>query len=248
MNKQYIELVTKKGILRGFYTTCNQKTDVLVVTLHGFTGHKNETGYLFKSFEEPFTSNNINMLRFDFYGNGDSDGNFEDFDFDDVLNDSCSIIDFAYELNNHKKIILIGFSMGGCAAGRMSSIRKDKIQKIIMISPAGNMPQLIETKFKLNPLTSDGGIDLGGFKMSNKFLKSIENFDPYLDIDLFDEEVLIFSGSKDLSVPSIYPTMYSEKYKKATFHLVTGATHGYNSLEQREFLINTIIDFINKEK
>ena len=45
-------LKVKNYILRGLFSKPDDSYDNIVVMFHGFTGHKNENGYLFKQLTE----------------------------------------------------------------------------------------------------------------------------------------------------------------------------------------------------
>ena len=45
-------LKVKNYILRGLFSKPDDSYDNIVVMFHGFTGHKNENGYLFKQLKE----------------------------------------------------------------------------------------------------------------------------------------------------------------------------------------------------
>ena len=121
MKVSYNELNVNGYIIRGLFSTPddgNFKT--VCVFLHGYTGHKNETSFLFKQLSARFVENGIATLRYDYYGSGDSDGEFSDQTFTTARNDAKAAIAEGVRLNGGKKIIVCGFSMGGAVAARMS--------------------------------------------------------------------------------------------------------------------------------
>ena len=69
-------LKVKNYILRGLFSKPDDSYDNIVVMFHGFTGHKNENGYLFKQLTETLVASNFATLRYDFMGSGESDGKF----------------------------------------------------------------------------------------------------------------------------------------------------------------------------
>ena len=142
----YQELNTPRGVLRGFLTEPAEKKD-LVVMLHGYTGHKNENGFLFKQIASRISEIGVASLRFDFMGSGDSDGDYVNMTFLGEVEDAKDIIDYAYELNGNKPIILLGFSMGGAVAGYVSKIKEEKIKKLVLMAPAGCMAEHAERAF-----------------------------------------------------------------------------------------------------
>ena len=103
----------------------------------------------------------IATLRLDFSGNGESDGEFLDFTFDTLMNDARLMVEFALGYEGVKKVDLLGFSMGGAVAGYMSKEYADKINKVVLWSPAGAMVQKIKTRYESYPKDeNENGIKL----------------------------------------------------------------------------------------
>lgn len=238
------ELVNNGYTLRGLFSTPDESFDNIVVMFHGFTGHMNENGFLFKQLTKTLTDNNIATLRYDFMGSGISDGEFSEFSFFTELSDAKAIIEEAYKLNNNKKIFVLGFSMGGAVASRISLEMKDYIEKLVLLSPAGNMPELLKARVE-NPLISDGKMaDMGGFYMNCKISTVFEGYDMYKDIETFDKPVLIMQGSADKSVPPTYSKRYDELYPNSKYILVDGAEHCYTKVEYRKIVNQKVLEFL----
>ena len=99
--------------LRGIYSKAD--SNKVVIMFHGYTGHKVEHNGMFRSLSRLLLKENISSLRFDYYGNFDSDGEFTDFTFDTLFSDGRCIINYAYSLG-YKDVVLLGYSMGGALA------------------------------------------------------------------------------------------------------------------------------------
>ena len=59
MKIEFRELISNGYTLRGLFSKPESEYKDLVVMLHGFTGHKNENGYLFKQLTQTLTDNQI---------------------------------------------------------------------------------------------------------------------------------------------------------------------------------------------
>ncbi|MBS5853379.1 MAG: alpha/beta hydrolase [Bacilli bacterium] len=247
MKIEFCELISNGYTLRGLFSKPESEFTDLVVMLHGFTGHKNENGYLFKQLTQTLTDNKIATLRYDFMGSGESDGNFEDFTFFTELEDARNIIKEAFILNNNRKIILLGFSMGGAVASRISLEMKDYITKLILLSPAGNIAKLIHSRFENHLIDENGNIDMGGYYMNIKMDKTLEGYDMYKDIETFELPVLIIQGKADQSVPPMYSKKYDELYPNSEYVLINGSEHCYTKVMYRKILNEKVMEFINKK-
>ena len=243
MKIEYQELATKRGALRGLLTMPDSESKNIIVMFHGYTGHKNENGFLLKQITKRCVEIGYATIRFDFYGSGDSDGDFSDMTFLTEVEDGRQIIEYAYHLNNDKPIILLGFSMGGAVAGFLSYEYQEKIDKLILLSPAGCMDILANNTFKLygNETTK---VDLGGYYVSKAFVDSFNGIDLYNNVDKFIKPVLIIHGEKDMSVPIEYGKKYANKYPHSIFHMINGSPHCYTKVEYRKEVQDYIVDFL----
>lgn len=231
--------------LRGLFSYPENGFKNIVVMFHGFTGHKNENGYLFKQLTETLVNIGYATLRYDFMGSGESDGNFTDYTFFTEITDGIAIVNEAYTLNNETPIILMGFSMGGAVASRVSLEVKELIEKLVLLSPAGNMPEIIDMKFKLKEVDEFGNIDMGGYYMNKTIQKAFEGFDMYKGINTFEKPVLIIQGGADTSVPPMYSRKYHDLYPNSSYYLIEGSEHCYTKVEYRKLVNQKVKEFLN---
>lgn len=231
--------------LRGLFSYPDKTFKNIVVMFHGFTGHKNENGYLFKQLTETLVERGYATLRYDFMGNGESDGDFTDYTFFTEIDDGIAIVKEAFTLNKERPIILLGFSMGGAIASRVSLLMKDYIDKLILLSPAGNIPEIIRSKFAMQQLDENGNIDMGGYYMNIAMKDTLEGYDMYQGIETFEKPVLIMQGGEDTSVPPMYSRKYHELYPNSEYNLVEGSQHCYTKVEYRKIVHQKVTEFLN---
>jgi esterase/lipase len=114
--------------LCGILHSPKNKSDVGIIICHGFTGgkDKNFIPELAEKLEDFF------VLRFDFSGNWESEGEFEDRSYLKYIDDLGSAIDFLKKYC--KKICVVGTSMGGSIA-LLHSVQKNNIDLLVMIAP-----------------------------------------------------------------------------------------------------------------
>lgn len=244
MKIEFKELNSNGYTLRGLFSTPLNQYKTIAVLLHGFTGHMNENGFLFKQLTKTLTDIDIATLRFDFMGSGISDGDFSEFTFFTEIEDAKQIIKEAYRLNNNQKIILIGFSMGGAVATRVSLLMEEYIEKMVLLAPAGSMPLIIDAKFNAIPMDSNGNIDMGGYYMNKKIQDTFKDYDMYKDIEKFQKPVLIIQGSHDQSVNPIYSQKYAKLYPNNEYHMIENAEHCFTKVEYRKKLNQLVKEFL----
>ena len=105
--------------LRGIVTLPDTEGKVpFVVHLHGFAGSCSGYKSMYTHLSRALAAQGIGSARFDFYGNGESDGEFEDMSFDGLHTDAQDIFAWAAEQPyvDSEKLFLSGQSMGGYIA------------------------------------------------------------------------------------------------------------------------------------
>ena len=240
-----VEIKRDQYTLRGLHHE-NKNAHALVVFFHGYTGHLVEHGFLFKQISEMFDGMGIDSLRFDFMGSGLSDGHFEEMTFQSEIEDARRIIEYALSIKGDKALYVLGFSMGGAVATQTTKIFGDKIDKLILFSPAGNMNHIARAVFTTSNLkkTADECLDLGGFKVGKPFYLGLKDYDLYEGLEKFKNPVFIIHGELDQSVPIEYGKKYLTKFPNVAMHEIKGGDHGYNSLALREEAFGALKAFL----
>jgi alpha/beta superfamily hydrolase len=119
-----------------------------IAMFHGFTGHKSETHRLFVRIARALCSAGFVVLRFDFRGSGDSDGDFEEMTVAGEVSDAEQAITFLSELPgvDEKTVGVIGLSMGGRVAAVLAS--KDSRVKFAALRSVGSVKAKVLARFK----------------------------------------------------------------------------------------------------
>ena len=244
MKIQYRELNSNGYILRGLFSTPDTEYRTVAAMFHGFTGHMNENGFLYKQLTKTLTDINIATLRYDFMGSGISDGEFTEMSFFTEYEDAKKVILEAYELNHRRPIIVIGFSMGGAVSARVSLEMKDYIEKLVLLAPAGNLPLLMKGRFERLPVSEAGNIDLGGFELNEVIAKTLADYNMYKDIETFEKPVLIMQGGADEAVPPMYSKKFDELYPNSEYILIEGSAHCFTKVPFRKIVNDKVREFL----
>ncbi len=235
---KYVELKHKEGFIRGLHHDNKAKT--IVIFLHGFTGNKNESYFMFSYQAKLLDKLNIDSIRLDYYGSGDSDGFFEDMDFYDLIVQGKKIIEYVKSLGYHH-IYLEGMSMGGALAIALAS---EDIAKLILVSPAINMKDLTNEIFKISEILPSGNASYKSLEISPLFKKSVEEIDLFENIVNLDIPTLIIQGTADLAVPYENALKVKAKIKKAILITVEGGDHIYSEKSYKDALFSNILNFV----
>lgn len=244
---KFAETVNEGYTLRGILSEV-ENSKGLVVMFHGFTGHMNENGYLFKELATQLAEHGFSSVRFDYRGNGISDGRFNEMTFNTVLSDARAMVKYALNLKINEKVIILGFSMGGAAASMVAKEFEDVLEKLVLLSPAASMMTTVVGRYRNNPNVNwydENNVDMGGYLMSKAFIDSFDDLDLYQNTNL-NVPVIIIHGEKDLAVPIEYGRKYAQLYPNCEFYMVPESEHCYQKMSRRAFVNSHIIEFLEK--
>jgi uncharacterized OsmC-like protein/esterase/lipase len=179
----------------------NRTPHNFVLFAHCFTCNKNFLAV--KNISDALTNKGFGVLRFDFTGLGESEGDFEDSNFSGNVEDLISAASYLEE-NYKAPSLLIGHSLGGAAvlfaAKLLSSVTA--IATIGAPSHIGHIKHLL--KDDLNKIKEKGvsAVNIGGrnFNIKKQFLDDLENNDLKELIPHLNKSLLILHSPQDTIV------------------------------------------------
>lgn len=146
---------------------------------------------------------NIGVLRFDFTGLGESEGDFSDTNFSSNVNDLLAATRYL-EKNHSAPEILIGHSLGGAAMLQVAS-QIEQSKAVVTIAAPSN-PKHVKKNFgaNLQEIRSKGEatVTLAGrdFKIKKQFLDDLEETRMDENIRNLDRALMIFHSPIDQTV------------------------------------------------
>ena len=154
----------------------DQKPHNFVIFAHCFTCTKNLTAV--KNVGRALTNAGFGVLRFDFTGLGESEGEFENTNFSGNVDDLIEAANFLEE-NYQAPTLIIGHSLGGAAAIFAAS-KLESIKAVAVInSPSDPSHVMHLLKDSEQEITKNGKarVNLGGvdFTIKKQFLDDLEN-------------------------------------------------------------------------
>ncbi|SNX54847.1 alpha/beta hydrolase [Thermoanaerobacterium sp. RBIITD] len=251
-----VELTYGGKTLRGMMHIPNNANGKvpMVAIFHGFTGNKVESHFIFVKLSRKLEEADIGSVRFDFFGSGESDGDFSEMTFSGELEDARHIVEFvksepSTDLNN---IGILGLSMGGAIAGIIANEFKDIVKSLVLWAPAFNMRDIVLLQAQGEAgeiLKKQGFVDIGGHAISKDFVDDIASIDIYKRSKGYDKDVLIVHGTNDESVPyhvsdKILETIYTNNAKRIT---IKESDHTFTRLDWEKIAIDESVNFL-KEK
>jgi cephalosporin-C deacetylase-like acetyl esterase len=111
----------------------------IVIMAHGFTDDRTGDNRLFVKFARKAAKAGIAVLRFDFAGSGDSEGDFAEATLNSEIEDLKSAVDFIYNLSeiDNSRINLIGYSLGGAVSIALAAV-DERIKSFIGWAPVSD--------------------------------------------------------------------------------------------------------------
>ena len=218
MHMERVVLEVDKLKIVGVLHRIHKQNAPIVVTCHGMLSTKDSEKYL--EIADILTKNGINVLRFDFRGCGESEGNFTNSTVTARLRDLETILQYVHSM--FEDVGLLGSSLGGTISILAAS--KFKFIKALVTWAAP-----IFLKEILNPLK--GVIPEG-------FIKDLEN----VDITGAAKEVshiLVIHGDRDEIVPvRDAHVLFNLAKEPKELKIIRGGDHRFTDPELRKIALN----------
>lgn len=153
----------------------NRKPHAYAIFAHCFTCSKNLPAV--KNISRGLTSRGFAVLRFDFTGLGNSEGDFSNTNFSANINDLLDAAQMLQE-NHTAPSLLVGHSLGGAAALHAAALL-DSIQAVVTIgapSHPSHVTHLLEDGLETIEKQGSARINIGGrgFTIRKQFLEDLE--------------------------------------------------------------------------
>jgi uncharacterized protein len=253
MKEEKVVFKNNKGQkLVGVITYPAKKSTIVVLNCHGFTSHKER--HFIPSLSKEIAKSGFTALRFDFTGNGGSEGEFSEGTTTQEINDIVSAIDFL-ETKGYKKFGIVGHSMGGGVVIGAGAIDK-RIKAVCSLAPSTGyhrsrsikrygLKNLLRLQFKGHfvykkkdgrefKITKDFVRD----KKHNNFLRKIVDFDkPLLVIHGTDDATVSFDEGKEL---------FHKAKNPKEFLAIGGADHNFSDSYHRQVMISSAVVFFKR--
>lgn len=216
-----------------------------VVFLHGFTVWKTGPQRLYEEFVRDAVKNGFCVIRFDFYGTGESDGEFYEMTIGSEMTETTAIFEWTKDQPyvNHENVFLGGHSMGALIAMLEAPGLRPKAvfgwaTALTMLYQAG-----LRTRTMNGP--TEHGWDIDGLELSREFMEEAAGMDFLAMCKGYEGPVLLIHGSRDLDIPveSTYAlkAVYGDN---CTMDIVEGANHRFLSLEWKRYIYARTIEFL----
>jgi putative redox protein len=226
----------------------NQKPHNFVIFAHCFTCNKNFSAV--KNISRELTSNGFGVLRFDFAGLGESEGDFENTNFSGNIEDLVSAANFLKE-SYIAPTLIVGHSLGGAAAIFAAS-KIDSIKAVATIGAPSNpkhVQHLLHSNIDEIKTSGKAVVDLGGrtFTIKKQFLDDLEQ-QPLTEVaQNLEKALLIIHSPQDITVEikNAEEIYVAAKHPKS-FVSIDGADHLLLNKEDSLYVGNLIANWAKR--
>lgn len=222
-----------------------ETTPPLLIMAHGFTDDKVSDNRLFVRFARRAREHGFAVLRFDFAGSGDSEGEFADMTVTGEIQDLENAIAYARAIPclEDAPVYLVGYSLGGAVA-LAAAARDQSVQGVVCWAPASDLTAVFTTILGSETLLAARQKDSIACRNDSKqfFLKSgffrdLDRHEPAQDIkSLSPRPVLIIQGTADEKVlPGRTEALFKSAGESGDLHIIDGAPHSFAYHEEELF-------------
>lgn len=272
MKYLYKEIRKSNGeILRGVVNTPDdfdeKKKYKTIIFFHGLSGDRNGSKWFRISNAKYLCDRGYVVVRFDFSGSGESDGDFYDMTLARELSEARLIVDFTKNLSyvDKDEISWYGHSLGGVIASMLAYELKPK--SLLLLAPASDITQrdfmvkmspdlddiidesldysLDINKKKLLALIPVEDVDFGGAKIHKNFFVELLSYDVYEKAKKYKGRVLIMRGSLDDLVDGPSNKKLAKSFEKAEYIEVEGTDHSFTNADSRDLVYKKMDEFLS---
>lgn len=226
----------------------DSKPSAYALFAHCFTCNKDLAAV--KNISRSLTENGIAVLRFDFTGLGQSEGEFAESNFSSNVSDLIDACQYLSSMHDTPKL-LIGHSLGG-AAVVFAANQLPSVQAVVTIgAPAdpAHVEHLIQDELEEASRTEQVKVSIGGrpFMMQRQFLDDIRSKNMSKELKDLRRGLLIMHSPQDTIVGiDNAADMYQAAMHPKSFISLDGADHLLSDKQDSLYVGNVIATWVTK--
>jgi uncharacterized protein len=211
MHEDYLFLeINGERIFAGHHRPARPASRAIVMC-HPLAEEKLWAHRVFVSFARNLSTAGFDVLRFDFRGEGDSDRDFEQTDFETRIEDAMRAIDAVHEMNpSISEVTLLGLRLGASVAAATAARRSD-VARLVLWDPVVDGSAYMQSVLRLNlmfqmaqhhkvlenrdvlvaRLAAGDTVNLEGYELSDALFRQISEFRLAETLSRFNGKALI---------------------------------------------------------
>ncbi len=220
----------------------------MIILCHGFSSSKNASTYLL--LQEKLNAHGFATLRFDFFGHGESEGEFADITLSQAVEDVSCALEFL-KSKGFSKFGLIGSSFGGNTA-ILSAARFKELSVLGLRAPVSNYIGHLIAKHSnvgIDEWKKQGFIDYnsgrrGKLKLNYSFFEDAKKHDGFNEALKISIPTIIVHGMVDDIVPFEQSQKLNQIIKHSRLVALPHSNHSFKYEGDREKCVQILVDFI----
>ncbi len=238
--------------ISGVLATPDKKTDRIAVLCHGFISNKNsKTNQALTALLVP---QGIATFRFDFFGQGESEGPFEEITVTTAVQQAVAALDLV-ETKGYRRIGLVGSSFGGLV-GLLGAAKTPQLICLALKCPVPDFPEMLNLEFgeagmaawkasDAIPNVVPGGS--GRIKLSYGFYEDCTRHDGYAAAKAITAPTLIVQGDTDEFVPIHQSRRLSESLGgRHSIVILPGADHHFSNPDHFREMTTVLAQWVSE--
>lgn len=220
----------------------------LVLLLHGYGGNHQGAYYSYVDLAERLSKKGFNVLRFDFRGSGNSDGDFADQRLSTMVEDVESAVSFINDSGYRTADIhIVGHSKGGTVAIMYAAENTSLVSSITLWATVADYRKMWEGYEEERKELEEKETHVSmGFEVPVEVFFESESHDLERLIADVEAPALFIHGTEDKSVPFEHSEiLYDAVNEPKKFVSIDGANHIFYNPHNREKAVRTTAEFID---
>lgn len=216
-----------------------------VIFYHGFTVDRIGMQRLHELYARKMVEEGFACVRFDFYGLGESEGDFSEMTLGHELEEAKAI--YAWTLIQDfckpDDLYISGHSQGGLICTCIAPEIQPKA--MVLWAPALTMYYCAALRARTTMGPTERGWDIEGLELSKEFLEEIRKMDFRKMALGYEGPIMLIHGTEDEVVPVDVAYVYQDIYgKNINISLIEGANHQFRSLKWKQEVYQLSADFL----
>jgi alpha/beta superfamily hydrolase len=219
-----------------------------VVIIPGFADTAVGPHNLHRALADALAQSGLAVVRFDYRGQGESDGDFRAFTAASGLEDARGALNWLNQQAgiDSARLGLSGFSLGGALACVLAA-QTPAIRALTLLAPVAYPQKVFRSFFTdqhLAQAAEQGWSDWLGWPVGSAFLASTAALDPLRAIQASNAQTLVIQGSADSEVPPENGLAYAQQ--GASLVWLEGGDHQFSSVLLQEKGIQHASDWFQR--
>jgi len=227
----------------------------MVIMMHGFGGNKGGLEgrtTLFDVIANKLEAQGIASIRFDFFGHGESEGEFWQHTVPIEIEDALKVYEYVRDLRYVSTVSVLGHSQGGVVASMVAGQLGAEIKCAVLMAPAAVLRDDAIRGSTMgatyDPLNLEGEyIEMfgGRAKLGTEYIRTAFTLPIYETAANYKGALCVIHGTGDRTVPYTYGIRYTEQSPNAELYILPAEDHGF--MKDMERATDIAVEFVTRK-